>query len=199
MRRRNGLSQILVLILALMFLSGLVPAPDLAHAGDAFIRTNYELGLRFGYGQTCTARETIHFYSWMPRFGVFLTGPHNPLLGRLRLSLLLEGLIGAMKNHNTGWDLGLTPLLKISYPVSSRILGYLEGGVGVIWENIDSPTYSHAFNFSPQVGVGLDIRLVGNVALSLAYRFRHTSNAGIYRENPGVNSNFILLGLGYYF
>ena len=78
-------------------------------------------------------------------------------------------------------------------------MGYIEGGAGVIWENVDSPTYAHSFNFSPQIGAGVDIKIIGNYALSLAYRFRHTSNAGLYAENPGVNSNFFMIGVTYYY
>ncbi len=162
-------------------------------------QSSHELGLRYGYGQTCKASETIHFSSLLPRWGVFLTQPDNPLLGKLRLSFIVEGIFGTLKANHTGWDLGITPLLKISYPLGSRVLGYIEGGGGVIWENIDSPTYAYSFNFSPQVGAGIDIRIVGNYALSLAYRYRHTSNAGLFSENPDVNSNFILIGIGYYF
>lgn len=183
----------------LMFLGLLFSITSPAWGEGAFTRTNYEAGLRFSFGRTSTAKETLYFYSWLPRLGVFLTGPHNPVLGKLRLSLILEGLVGAVSDHNHGWDLGLTPLLKLSYPFGPRLLGYLEGGAGLYWANIDSPAYSHTFNFSPQIGVGVDIRLLGNLALNLAYRFRHTSNAGIYDENPGVNSNHFMIGLGYYF
>lgn len=195
-RSRQFLRSVIVVWLGLLLT---LASPPAALGGGAFTKTNYEAGLRFSYGRSCSGAETLNFYSWLPRIGVFLTGPHNPVLGRLRLSLILEGLIGAISDHNSGWDVGLTPLLKLSYPFSSRILGYLEGGAGIIWENIDSPSYSHTFNFSPQIGAGLDIRLIGNLALNLAYRFRHTSNAGIYKENPGVNSNHFMIGIGYYF
>lgn len=161
-------------------------------------QAGYELGLRYGYGQTCTAAETIHFSSFLPRWGVFLTQPDNPVLGKLRLSLILEGIFGTLSASHTGWDIGLTPLLKISYPWG-RILGYIEGGAGFIFENIQSPTYASSFNFSPQLGAGVDIRVVGNFALSLAYRFRHTSNAGLYIPNPAVNSHFLMVGVAYYY
>ncbi|MGQ9919962.1 MAG: acyloxyacyl hydrolase [Desulfobacca sp.] len=157
-----------------------------------------EVGLRYGYGQTCKASETLHFNTLFPRWGFFLTDANNPVLGRWRLSLVLEGVLGSITDHDRGWDIGVTPLLKLSYPFG-RVLGYLEGGAGLIWENIDSPTYAHTFNFSPQVGVGFDIQLFGSYALSVAYRFRHTSNAGLYKENPGVNSNFFLIGVAYYY
>jgi hypothetical protein len=160
--------------------------------------SSYELGFRYGHGQTCKAREHLHFNSFLPRWGVFLTQPDNPYLGKLRVSLLVEGIVGAINDGNTGWDIGFTPLLKISYPLG-RVLCYIEGGAGMIWENIDTPTFAHSFNFSPQVGAGIDIKIYRNYALSLAYRFRHTSNAGLYAENPGVNTNFFMVGVTYYY
>jgi opacity protein-like surface antigen len=188
-------SLILYVFFIWVFGSAVQPSTAVAFTEES----SYELGLRYGYGQTCKARETIRFNSFMPRWGVFLTQPDNPILGKLRLSFILEGLVGSMhSDNNTGWDIGFTPLLKISYPMG-RVLAYIEGGAGMIWENIDSPTYAHAFNFSPQVGAGVDIKLIGNYALTVAYRFRHTSNAGLYAENPGVDSNFIMAGVSYYF
>jgi hypothetical protein len=185
------------LMLLSCILSGLLQTT--ADSAEAFTEdSRFELGLRYGYGQTCKAHETLHFNSVMPRWGIFLTQPDNPYLGKLRLSFLLEGIIGAVNDGNGGWDIGVTPLLKISYPIH-RVLAYIEGGAGVIWENINTVSYAHCFNFSPQLGAGLDIKLYKNYALSLAYRFRHTSNAGLYAENPGVNANFFLVGLAYYF
>jgi hypothetical protein len=176
-----------------VFSSAVTPNPAIA-----FSEASYELGLRYGYGKTSRAQETIEFNSLLPRWGVFLTQPDNPILGKLRLSFLLEGILGTARASNGGWDIGFTPLLKISYPWD-RFLGYIEGGAGVIWENVDTPTYAHTFNFSPQIGAGVDIRIFGNYALSLAYRFRHTSNAGLYAENPGVDSNFFMIGVTYYY
>lgn len=182
-----------------VLLIGLILSPGNPPQAYAFTEgAHYELGLRYGYGQTCTARETLTFNSFYPRWGVFLTDSNNAILGKWRLSLVLEGVVGSISDHNRGWEIGVTPLLKLSYPFG-RVLGYLEGGAGLVWEDIDSPTYAHRFNFSPQVGVGFDIKLFGGYALSLAYRFRHTSNAGLYKENPGVNSNFFLIGVMYYY
>jgi Lipid A 3-O-deacylase (PagL) len=178
-----------------IFLNLVQPNPATAFTEN----TGHELGLRYGYAKTYRTAEIITFHSILPRWGVFLTQPDNPVLGKMRLSFILEGIFGSLEASQTGWDLGITPLLKVSYPFSSRILGYLEGGAGMIWENIDSPTYASTFNFSPQIGAGVDIRVIGNFALSLAYRFRHTSNAGLYSSNPNVNSNFLLIGVTYYY
>ena len=192
--QRSGMSFFVMVLIALLLFGVAQPSRV-----QAFTETSrYELGLRYGYGQTCKAQETLYFHSFLPRWGFFLTDAQNPVLGNWRLSLVLEGVLGSVTDHNRGWDFGVTPLLKLSYPFG-RVLGYLEGGAGLIWENIDSPTYAHTFHFSPQVGVGFDIHLFGGYALSLAYRFRHTSNAGLYKENPGVNSNFFMIGVMYYY
>ena len=185
----------MIFLMVILLISGRI----LPSSAESFTEeSSYELGLRYGHGQTCKAHERLYFNTVLPRWGIFLTQPDNPVLGKIRLSFLVEGLIGAVQDGNLGWDIGFTPLLKISYPIG-RVLGYIEGGAGVIWENIDSISYSHCFNFSPQVGAGVDIRIVKNYALSLAYRFRHTSNAGLYAENPGVNTNFFMIGLAYYY
>lgn len=186
----------IIIFWVIILLSGQILQPN--SAAGFTEESNYEFGFRYGHGITCKAHERLYFNTVFPRWGIFLTQPDNPVLGKLRLSFLLEGLIGAVQDGNSGWDIGITPLLKISYPIGP-VLGYIEGGAGVIWENIDTISYSHCFNFSPQVGAGADIKIYKNYALSLAYRFRHTSNAGLYRENPGVNSNFFIVGLTYYY
>jgi hypothetical protein len=192
--RGNATLMIFLMVTLVMGGAILQPSPAAAFTEES----SYELGLRYGFGLTCKAHERLYFNSVMPRWGIFLTQPDNPYLGKLRLSFLVEGLIGAVQDGNSGWDIGFTPLLKISYPVGP-VLGYIEGGAGVIWENIDSISYAHCFNFSPQFGAGVDIKIVKNYALTLAYRFRHTSNAGIYAQNPGVNANFFMIGLTYYY
>ena len=69
----------------------------------------------------------------------------------------------------------------------------------MITESINSPAIAHAFNFTPQAGGGFDIALTRQLAVSVAYRFRHSSNAGIYKENPAFNVNFFQAGLTYYY
>jgi lipid A 3-O-deacylase len=186
----------MIFLLVILVISGPLLQPNSAAAFTE--ESTYELGLRYGHGRTCKAHEKLYFNTVLPRWGIFLTKSDNPVLGKLRFSFLVEGLVGAVQDGNSGWDIGFTPLLKISYPIGP-VLGYIEGGAGMIWENIDSISYSHSFNFSPQVGAGIDIKIYKNYALSLAYRFRHTSNAGLYKENPGVNTNFFMIGLAYYY
>lgn len=125
-----------VMIFGLLFtLTGFACRPALAFTAGA----KAEFGLRYGYGQTIQAHETLHFNSFFPRWGIFLTKANNPVLGRLRLSLVLEGILGSITDHNRGWEIGMTPLLKLSYPFG-RILGYLEGGG---WSDLGKYRLSH--------------------------------------------------------
>ena len=112
---------------------------------------------------------------------------------------MVEGIVSIASADEVGFELGFTPMVKFSCLVFPSVLAYIEGGAGLISESINSPAIAHAFNFTPQVGAGFDIALTPQMALSVAYRFRHSSNAGIYKENPAFNVNFFQAGLNYYY
>ena len=184
--------------LAFMVLAALILLPQ-AGRGAEFDpgKLHYEAGLRFAYGKN-TKRASVHLYSLLPRWGVFLIPPGKQL-GPFAISVLAEGIISIADADETGFEVGITPLFKFSCLVFPSVLAYVEGGAGLISESIDSPAVAHAFNFTPQVGAGVDIALTSQVALSLAYRWRHSSNAGIYAENYAFNVNFVQAGLAYYY
>jgi len=158
---------------------------------------NQELGLRFAYGKN-THGATVHLYSLLPRWGIFFVRPGKQL-GPFGLSFVLEGIVSVAGAEQTGFELGFTPMLKLSCLIFPGVLAYIEGGAGMITESIDSPALAHAFNFTPQAGGGLDFAITQQMALSVAYRFRHSSNAGIYKENPAFNVNFFQAGVAYYY
>ncbi|MBW1953135.1 MAG: acyloxyacyl hydrolase [Deltaproteobacteria bacterium] len=179
-----------------------VPEFTVPRAGAAdfnYAELTRECGLRFGWGRSFGTKEIIDIYTLLPRWGLFLTRADNPYLGKLRISLLIEGVISYADALHDGWEAGFTPLLKFTYPLGNKVLVYLEGGAGIIFENIDSEAFAHTFNFSPQAGVGVDFHLTGGYALTLAYRFRHSSNASLYSDNPSFDVNFVHIGLAYYY
>lgn len=161
-----------------------------------FSRFNQELGLRFGFG--ISNRRNVHLYSLLPRWGIFLVHPGRTA-GPLGLSFVVEGIVSVADAQNTGFELGATPMLKLSCRLGHGVVAFLEGGAGLITESFDSKAVPHAFNFTPQVGCGLDLALTRQLAFTLAYRFRHSSNAGIYSENPAFNCHFAHAGLSYYY
>ncbi len=158
---------------------------------------NQEAGLLFAYGKN-TKKATVQLYSLLPHWGIFLVRPGQKL-GPVGLSFVVEGIVSVAGADETGFELGFTPMLKASVLLFPGVLAFVEGGAGIITESIDSPALAHAFNFTPQVGGGFDIALTPQLAATVAYRFRHSSNAGIYKENPAFNVNFFQGGLNYYF
>ena len=177
---------------ALLMLPGLV-------WGASFDYDNFhqELGLRLGYGWSDSHKGSVNLYSLLPSWGIFIIKPNQSW--KIGLSFVVEGIVSVADANNTGFELGFTPMLKLRLPLGTAAMFFIEGGAGMITESFDSPAVAHAFNFTPQVGAGLDIALTSQVALSLAYRWRHSSNAGIYAENYAFNVNFVQAGLAYYY
>jgi len=192
MRRKWG-NGLMVMALAAMVL---LPGRALAAEFDVS-KFNQEVGLRFGYGKN-TKTASVHLYSLLPRWGIFLMPPGKKW-GPFGASFVVEGIMSLAGADEVGFELGFTPMVKFSCLVFPSVLAYIEGGAGLITEAINSPALAHSFNFTPQVGGGFDIALTPQLALSLAYRFRHSSNAGIYKENPAFNVNFFQAGLNYYY
>jgi hypothetical protein len=190
---------VLNLILASLVAVGLM-LPGALHASQFDIADcPYNFGLRLAYGVS-TKSPAAYFYSLMPRWGVFLIHPHDSTLpGKLGISFEVEGIISIVDACDTGYELGATPLLKFTLPVNRGLHLFLEGGAGIITQQFNSPFVPHSFNFTPQVGAGLDIALASRLGLTVAYRFRHSSNAGIYKENPGLNVNFFHAGITYFY
>jgi len=191
-RRRWGSGLMVLVLAASVLLPGMVQGAEFDVS-----KFNQEVGLRFAYGKN-TKKASVHLYSLLPRWGIFLIPPGKQL-GAFGISFVAEGIVSIAGADDTGFEVGITPLVKFSCLLFPSVMAYIEGGAGLISESIDSPALAHAFNFTPQVGGGFDIALSPQLALSVAYRFRHSSNAGLYDENPAFNVNFFQGGLTYYY
>lgn len=158
----------------------------------------YLLGVRLAYGHYLESPR-VNLYTLLPRWGVFIVPPGTPTLGGVGLSFELEGIVSVAEAEDTGYEIGFTPLFRLTFPLNRGLHLFMEGGAGIIGENFRHPKVPHAFNFTPQVGAGLEIALAPHLGLNLAYRFRHSSNAGIYKENPPFNVQFFQAGITYFY
>jgi hypothetical protein len=184
--------------LVVMVLAACVLLPGRVQGAEFDVsKFNQEVGLRFAYGRN-THGATVNLYSLLPRWGIFLMPPGKKW-GPFGASFVVEGIVSLAGAEEVGFEVGVTPMVKFSCLLFPSVLAYIEGGAGIISESINSPALAHAFNFTPQAGGGFDIALTPQLALSVAYRFRHSSNAGIYKENPAFNVNFVQAGLNYYY
>jgi hypothetical protein len=76
---------------------------------------------------------------------------------------------------------------------------YFEGGIGIIYTALEGLRLGSNVLFSNNVGAGVAfaVRKLGPwTRLSVGYRFRHISHAGIFGEpNSGLNTHYLTIGL----
>lgn len=103
------------------------------------------------------------------------------------------------RGSSTIYGAGLSPLgLKLSLG-QSWIKPFLAGNVGFLYfqHSIPVPRSSH-FNFTPEIGLGVDFFLTPKQALTLGYKVHHISNAGLGDNNPGMDSHVIYAGFSFF-
>ncbi|MDG2308100.1 MAG: acyloxyacyl hydrolase [Candidatus Binatia bacterium] len=115
----------------------------------------------------------------------------------LNLKWVVEGWIaGVFDAPGDAFEAGIAPLvLKLDYDAGQRFVPYGIGGVGAMYTGLQGHNLAGPFEFASFVGVGLHTFLSDQVALTLSWRIRHISNAGIKGPNAGLNTNFFLIGL----
>lgn len=158
----------------------LIPVVGLA------VETNSELGLRGGtdaksLNESFTVAE-IYFLKNLPW--------HKELSTSTRVYTRLDAGVGFIgSNDEEGGWLALGGDIVLSLADG---LWELEAGFRPTFmteHKYDDVDFGGPLHFSSHAGVNLNL---GKVALG--YRYMHTSNAGIYGDNPGLDLN--LLGMG---
>jgi hypothetical protein len=89
---------------------------------------------------------------------------------------------------------GIAPFVRLM-PFDWKINPFLELGAGgnlSTNRTIGNQYVGGPFLFSLMAGGGTEIKINGT-PLGVSYRFRHLSNAGIYKANEGFNSQYIML------
>lgn len=80
---------------------------------------------------------------------------------------------------------------------NSLLRPYVEAGVGVIYTEHRVRGQGTRLNFNPQAGIGFEFSGVADSRMWMSLRLHHLSNAGLHKENRGVNS--VVLLSGWYF
>ena len=109
----------------------------------------------------------------------------------------LEGTAGATTSPNTRAmiSIGMMALYYLVPLSTSRLLPYVEGGIGIIYTDFQVEGQGSRFNFNPQIGIGTEFkRTDSDKPFFVSIRLSHISNAGLSSENRGVNSYLIMIG-----
>jgi len=104
------------------------------------------------------------------------------------------------RGRSTIYGAGLSPLgFKINFAQESWIKPFVATSVGVLYFVDDVPVpRSSRFNFTPEIGLGVQFFLTPKNAMTLGYKFHHMSNANTGRSNPGMDSHVIYAGFSFF-
>lgn len=154
-----------------------------------------ELSFHAMYGHP--AEKSIEYVSFGPRVAFDLPDWVPELAGnRPRLAMELMGSV--IDKLGTRYEIAVTPLLlDWRYDQGGGVVPYVEGGFGGLWTDLTRVSIGGRFEFSNQIGVGARFQLGEGYELTLGYRFRHISNAGLRSPNHGINTSFLIFGLGW--
>lgn len=195
---RLSCSHFLTCILAAVLLSLNAVA---GHAQDTsgWLRVK-SWGFHAGFGEG--DRHGVKFYSLLPHIDLSLPKFIDEPLARydLHAQWVVEPFASYVTNNTSETVEAGANLLFFSlrYDRGQQFVPFIEGGEGALYTGLRDHALGTHFQFSSQIGGGLEWFFTRTAALSVMYRFRHISNAGISRQNSGMNTNFAMLGFSYF-
>ena len=104
------------------------------------------------------------------------------------------------RGSSTIYGAGLSPLgLKINFGQQSWIKPFVGASGGFLYFEDEVPVpRSSRFNFTAELGLGVQFFLTPKSAVTIGYKYHHISNAGTARRNPGLDSNVIYAGFSFF-
>jgi lipid A 3-O-deacylase len=143
---------------------------------------------------------------------------HHLALGSLSYGRMIGGLKKADRWYGGNWSLqvelfggsqidspnaayavGLTPHLRYHFKTATRLVPFIDVGVGVSLTDIGAPDLGGVFQFNTQAGAGVHWFVKDDVAVTFEGRYFHISSAGLSMPNDGVNTAGVFLGINWFF
>ena len=164
------------------------------HAATVPAVGSYEVGLQAAYSFGIT--NNAQMVTFFPRVGRVMKILDGPAPGVVTFGI--EGMFSRVYETSHAMELGGGLLLRYRMAFA-RVQPYAELEGGMLYEGLHHFSLGSNVLFTCQGAVGLQIPIAERLALTAGYRFRHISNAGQSRNNPGLNSNLLAAGLAYAF
>jgi opacity protein-like surface antigen len=101
----------------------------------------------------------------------------------------------ADKQRATVYGAGLAPIgFRIAYDALGWCRPYFAASGGFLAFTERVPATGSKFNFTYTFGVGAQVPVTADAAVTIGYTYYHISNGGIGESNPGFDSNILYAG-----
>ena len=145
--------------------------------------------------------RSVESIAFGPRATFDVLGFIPPIYGnRVVLGVELLGMVHDKMGYKH--EINLNPLLlDWRYDSGGWFAPYVEAGEGGLWTTLRYLSLGGKFQFASHIGVGAHLFWQPELAVSLGYRFRHISNAGLNGSgdendlNQGLNQHFFIIGI----
>ena len=183
--------------LVLCFLAGLAGFGYAEEPVDDRLIDSYAFRIMNGHAQS----RSVESLAFGPRVTLDVLGFIPEIYGnRVMLGIELLGMVHDKKGLKH--EINFNPLLlDWRYDTGGSFVPYFEAGEGVLWTTLRYISLGGKFQFASHVGTGVHLFWQPDLAVSLGYRFRHISNAGLQGSgdeddlNHGLNQHFLILGI----
>lgn len=100
----------------------------------------------------------------------------------------------------TRYAFGVAPLgLQVNFRPRKNMQPFLGASGGLLFFNKRTPNFTGTrFNFTTDVGGGVEFRLKEKRALTIGYKYYHISNADRGIANPGYDNNLFYVGYTFF-
>jgi len=155
--------------------------------------------VRVGYGfvQRDKNQQTAFQPAYLlPSAVVPLTRPMGPPWLRGRVEWTPELFFMELSKPHIRSVFGITPVeFRYHLEPIGRFRPYTLLGGGILYADVDRRETESNLNFSVHLGVGTSYAISDKVSLLLEYRHVHISNAGLDKDNTGIDENAVLGGV----
>lgn len=170
------------------------PVTGFAEASRGFQLDEIGIGSGYAGGHMKFTDATYQAVPLYLRFGFDMNSVVGIPENKGTLQLAFEPFCNPVIEPESGVETGLNVFFRYLHPVAPSVKLVSEIGSGPIYLSVDSREQGDAgFNFLNQFGLGTQLAVSGNSAITIGYRFRHISNAGTSQPNRGINTNAVVL------
>jgi lipid A 3-O-deacylase len=170
--------------------------PGLSWAADEHVPTRYGMGGNFGLVYDPGGNYDFVQVNGFALFDYDAVWPHRaPEALRFKVEanagVTVEPRVRAIVSAN------MLALYYFDGLRTATFRPYGEAGIGLIYTDFQVDGQGLRVNFNPQLGIGAEIERGGGPPWFAALRLHHISNAGLHKDNRGINS--LVFQVGFYF